>query len=57
MRADLETFFLELTAGDTARRTDGEAPMIRLLGVELTRLRWRRAVLVLLLLAAAWCPR
>ena len=56
VRADLESVFLQLTEESTlghgtdsapARPRDGGDPM-RLLAVELTRLRWRRAVVILL---------
>ncbi len=50
VRRDLEAVFLELTAERHAGR--GRL-MRRLTGVELTRLRWRRAVLLLLLIAVA----
>ena len=55
---DLETFFLKLTAGETHGRERGRPmrPRDGLLGVELTRLRWRRAV-ALLVWPPCWLPR
>ena len=47
VRPDLETVFLELTSGEALGR-GRERPVMRLLALELTRLRWRRAVVVLL---------